>query len=58
MRSHQIVPAVALHTNQTGASTKANTMGMRPMQERALLPARRAVPADQIAASLRQEAGR
>ena len=29
------IPAVALHTSQTGASTKANTFGMRPMQERA-----------------------
>ena len=29
------IPAVALHTKRTGASTKANAMGMRPMQERA-----------------------
>lgn len=29
------IPAVALHTKQTGASTKANAMGMRIMQERA-----------------------
>ena len=29
------IPAVALHTKQTGASTRANALGMRPMQERA-----------------------
>ncbi len=31
----KIVPAVSITTSQTGASTKANELGMRPMQERA-----------------------
>ena len=31
----RIVPAVSFATTQTGASTKANALGMRPMQERA-----------------------
>lgn len=29
------IPAVSIKTDRTGASSKANTMGMRPMQERA-----------------------
>jgi hypothetical protein len=28
------IPSVSLTTARTGASTKANAMGMRPMQER------------------------
>lgn len=30
-----VVPSVALRTARTGASTKANELGMPPMQERA-----------------------
>ena len=33
--AQSIIPAVALRTARTGASTKANEFGMRPMQERA-----------------------
>jgi hypothetical protein len=35
MTSKSIIPSVSLRTGRTGASTKANSMGMRAMQERA-----------------------
>lgn len=34
-KQSNVVPGVAIVTNRTGASTKANELGMRPMQERA-----------------------
>ncbi len=48
------VPSVSITTARTGASSKANALGMRAMQELALCQARRAVPADQIATGLGQ----
>jgi hypothetical protein len=35
MTNSPVIPSVSLRTGQTGASTKANSMGMRAMQERA-----------------------
>ena len=35
MTTPEPVPAVSFKTARTGASTKPNEMGMRPMQERA-----------------------
>ncbi len=35
MTSAKSIPAISLQTAHTGASTKANALGMRPMQERA-----------------------
>lgn len=35
MTTSKPIPAVSFQTARTGASTKANAMGMRPMQERA-----------------------
>jgi hypothetical protein len=35
MTSSPVIPSVSLRTGHTGASTKANSMGMRAMQERA-----------------------
>ena len=35
MTTSKPIPAVSFQTARTGASSKANEMGMRPMQERA-----------------------
>jgi hypothetical protein len=35
MTAHQTIPTISIATARTGASTKLNELGMRPMQERA-----------------------
>jgi len=35
MTTSKPIPVVSFQTARTGASTKSNEMGMRPMQERA-----------------------
>jgi hypothetical protein len=49
------VPSVSVTYARNGASTKANALGMRPMQERAYEKRGRAVPAHQVAARIGQE---
>jgi hypothetical protein len=50
--NHHTIPAVSIATARTGASAKANELGMRTMQERAY-----AKRGDQVAAGLGQEPG-
>ena len=55
--SQRLFPPSPSRTAQTGASTKANELGMRVDAGARLCAARRAVSADQVAAGLGQVAG-